>query len=103
MNINGDSVVVYYSVLSLDELADIPRGERAKFIGVILDGKILQPAKCYDCESEIVILEEDTTRSQCSSCGILNDVYFFDNYNPLMAKTLPAGFVGVTFHEDIMR
>lgn len=95
-------MIRYYSVLTLDELADIPREERAKYLGIILDGKILQPAKCYECESEIVILDEDTTMSQCTGCGILNDVYFYDSASPLVAKVLPAGFVGVTFKEDIL-
>lgn len=96
-------MIVYYSVLALDELADIPREERLKCIGIIVDGKILQPARCYECGSEIVILDEDTTRAQCTDCGILNDVYFYDSPSPNLAKVLPAGFVGVSFFEDVTR
>ena len=95
-------MIYFYSVLSRDELADIPKGERHNYVGIISDGKILQPARCYECGSEVVVLEEDTTRSQCTDCGILNDVYFYDSYSPVLAKEIPAGFDGVTFRKDIM-
>lgn len=91
---------VYISVLTKEELADLPRNERLKYIGIVEDGNILQPIRCYECESDVAILDEDSNYAQCPNCGVLFDVHYYNSPNPYFSKEIEAGWEGVKFYGD---
>ena len=66
---------LYVSMYSKEDVRRVPRDKILESIGIIEDGKLIQPPRCIKCDCYALIIELEEKYIQCSSCGKITRLY----------------------------